>query len=176
MTPSTPDGCLHAIVLDAGAADESIRRALGEATVHRESHPLRALAAACRLEIAAREGAAWGLPPRDRVAIVLPDAAVAADAEADGRVREFDRLQSAVRRHLPRIELWRIRGESLDRLEGSGDPAASAPPSTPARPHSPPPSVRDAPVRDRTVTPEEIRMLLDGGSDADPPPPWGRGS
>jgi hypothetical protein len=172
MTSSTPDGCLHAIVLDAGLADESLRRGLGEVVIHRETDPLRGLAAACRLEIASREGAAWGLPPRGRVAIVLPEHATAGGGPAGGEAA-IDCLKAAVRRHLPRIELWSVRQGSIEPIATADEPTGPSPtPASEASSPPTPPREGDRPSYGRTVTPEEIRMLLDAGDSPEPPRTW----
>jgi hypothetical protein len=167
MTRPDPDHRLHAILLsaDAGAADR-VRRLLGEATLHIEHHLLRALATACRLEASSREEASWGLPPRGRVAIVMPDLAAGSAVAALDEARRGDlaSLEAAVLRRLPRIEIWRLRGESLERIEAAGQHRAS--PRPPAAPRDPPSALPG-----RIVTPEEIRMLLQDDDAAAPPSP-----
>lgn len=172
MTRPDPDHRLHAILLsaDAGAADR-VRRHLGEADLRIEHHPLRALAAACRLEASSREEASWGLPPRERVAIVLPDLSAGGSAAAldEPRRGELASLEAAVLRRLPRIEIWRLRGESLERIEATGQHRASP------RPAAAPPKPPSTP-QGRIVTPEEIRMLLADDDAAAPPSPAGPSS
>lgn len=146
---------LIAFHVAADPPDPSVRAALAAAEVLHEPRPLEALShLGCR-EIAARSRGVWGLGRAERFAIIV--------AEDDPASQQ---LLDACARHLPEVELWRVRHGSPVRVarpaassakaSNQGSQASVTPSSAPQRGDS-----------GRVVSAEEIRMLL-GDEPAEP--------